>query len=167
MADIEIAQLSDRLEDDEIAELTRALQKAGAPKLPGLEDAASVTVAANLDDDVLAEFLDHLEASDLACDVYLPIAFDGRVEAAELRIGSLSALVDALDEIREDLDIEDEDDKSAGDDEEEEEEEDEEEEEESYDLDLIDKQLRQVWRYFHDGAHAAMERQMSLFVVGG
>ncbi len=154
MADIEIAPLSDRLGDEEIAEVDKALKKMGAPRVPVAEDVAPTTIAAGIDADVLAEFLDHLEANDIACDVYVPVEFDGRVEAADLRIGSVPALIDVLDELREDLSIdEEEDEEDEGD-------------EEEYEIGLVDKQMREVWKYFYDAAQAALERHLSVFVTG-
>ena len=161
MADIEIAPLSDRMTEDEIAELARGLEHAGVERLPKAEDSASATVAHGIDDDVMAEFLDHLDASELACDVYLPIDFDSRVETTDLRVGSLVALIDVLDDLREDLSIEEE---EKGEDEEKEPED---EEEGGYEIALVEKQIRQLWHFFYDGAHAAIERHLPLFVVLG
>lgn len=158
MAEIEIGPLSERLGEEEIAEIGRALKKAGAPKLPTGDD-ERIKVARNIDDDVLAEFQDHLEAHDIACDVYLPVEFDGRVEAADLRIGSLQTLVEVLELLKEELDI-------SGD-EDEEDYEDEDEGEEPYELDLIENQIKQVWKYFYDGATTALDHSLPMFVSEG
>ncbi|MBI4510603.1 MAG: hypothetical protein HY698_13300 [Deltaproteobacteria bacterium] len=170
MANIEIRPLTDRLAEDEIADLHRALQAAGAPKLPK-SDEAGVMVARNIDDDVMAEFLDRLDASDMACDVYLPIELDGRIGAADLQVGSLAQLVEVLDEMRDDLSVgeDDEDEEEEEEHEEEEEYEDEEEEElvdeeESDELELVEKQLRRLWKDFYQGAHMALERHLPMFV---
>jgi len=158
MADIEIGPLHDRLGEDEMAELTRALAKAGVGKLPRADDSGAAPIAKGIDDDVLAEFMDHLEANDIACEIYLPVEFDGRYEAADLRVGSVSVLIDVLEELKEDLAIENDDDA----DDEDEDEDDEDEEEDA--LRLVEEQLRQVWKYFHDGAHSALDRGLPLFV---
>src|SRR5262249_31884796 len=65
MAEIEIGPLADRLGDDELADLKGKLEKLGAPKLPA-EDDSGATAVASVDGDVLVEFLDRLEAYDLA-----------------------------------------------------------------------------------------------------
>ena len=173
MADIEIGPLSDRLAEDEIADLSRALQKAGAPKLGNSDDGDSKTVARGLDDDVVAEFLDHLEANDIACDIYLPIEFDGRVEAADVRVGSLQSLDDVLEELREELSIDDDDDEDENEEEEEEADDDAEEADEDEDDDedsgmtLVERQIRAVWKQFFDGAQTALDRKLPLFWTKG
>jgi hypothetical protein len=170
MADIEIGSLSDRLTDDEVVEVTRALQKAGAPKLPKADESLAFTVAKGVDDHVVTEFLDRLEASDIGCDIYVPVEFDGTVKAAEVRVGSLHALLDVLEELKEDLmvDEEEEEEESFDDDEDyEDDDEDEEEEEEESALSLADKQLRRIWKLFYEGAREAIDRHLPLFVTSG
>jgi hypothetical protein len=152
MAEIEIGPLSDRLSDEEIAELAGSLEKVGAPQLPRAQDDATVTVGDGLDDDALLEFLDRLDAHDLACEIYLPVDFDGRVEVADLRVGSASLLLEALEELKDELAIEE----NLDDEEEEEFEEDEES--------LMDAKLRHLWKVFYDGATLAMERHLPLHV---
>lgn len=160
MADIEIGPLHDRLDDSELKDLAKALKKAGAPDLPKSDEGASGTIGGGIDDDVMAEFLDRLEAHDIACEIYLPAEFEGRVEVGDLRIGSASTLIDVLDELKDDLAIEEDEDEDAD--------EDEEEEEEEYgEMELIESQLRQLWRLFYQGAHAAMDRGLPMYVRGG
>lgn len=173
MADIEVGSLSDRLTDEEIGEVTRALQKAGAPKLPKADESLAYTVAKGLDDHAVTEFLDRLEASDIGCDIYVPVEFDGTVKAADVRVGSLHALLDVLEELKEDLEVdEEEEEEAAGDDDEEYEDdedgEEEEEEEESYGaLTMADKRLKRVWKLFYEGARAAIDRHLPMFVTSG
>src|SRR5262245_39890621 len=119
MADIEIGVLSDRLTDEEVVEVQKALQKAGVPKLPKADESLAYTVAKGIDEDLLAEFLDRLEASDIGCHIYLPVEFDGTVDAAEVKVGSLAILIDVLEELKEDLEIDEEDDEEAEEEEEE------------------------------------------------
>jgi hypothetical protein len=151
MAEIDIAPLTDRLNDDEIAELAAHLEKAGAPQLPRADDSAPAHVAEGLDDTALSEFMDRLEGHDTAADIYLPVEFDGIFEVAELRIGSLPLLLEVLDELKDELD---------------EEEEESEEDEDTYDDDqkILAEQLRQAWKIFFNGATAALERHQPLHI---
>jgi hypothetical protein len=171
MADIEIGSLSDRLTDEEIGDVMRALQKAGAPKLPRADESLAFTVAKGVDDHAVTEFLDRLEASDIGCDIYVPVEFDGTVKAAEVRVGSLQVLLDVLEELKEDLMVDEEEEEEAADDDDEEEDDDDEEEdeeEESYSvLSMADKRLRRVWKLFYDGAREAIDRHLPMFVTSG
>ena len=81
-----------------------------------------------MDDSALSEFMDRLEGHDIAADIYLPVEFEGIVEVAGLRVGSLPLLLEVLDELKDELDDEEE----------------EAEDEESYDDDqkILAQQLR-------------------------
>ena len=150
MAEIEIGPLNQRLGDDEIEDLHHSLERHGAPRLPKEADDSPMTIGDGLDDDALTEFLDRLEAHDLACEIYLPVEFEGRVEIADLRVGSATLLLDALEELKDELAIEadvDEDD-------------DVEEDEDS----ILDAKLRVLWRLFYEGAQASIEKQMALHI---
>src|SRR5438477_984882 len=125
MAEIEIAPLSHRLDEDEVKTLGRLLTEAGAPAIERTDEHASHTIAARLSEEALTEFLDRLDAHDLGAEIYLPIEFDGRVTVGEYRVASTQALMDVLEEMKEELDVDGE----AEDDEDEEEDEDEDEEE--------------------------------------
>lgn len=161
MAEIEIGVLTDRLGDEELAELASKLERVGAPRLPKEDDAAVSTLTA-VDGSVLDEFLDRLEAHDLACEIYLPIDFEGRVEVGEYRVGSTSVLVEILEEMKDELG---EDDEEKDEDDEDEEEEDEEDEEYT-DLRIMDAKIRRLWKVVYDGAQAALDRRQPLFVIG-
>ena len=152
MAEIEIGPLSDHLSDEEIAELAGALETFGVPRLPRADDGASATIAEGVDGDLVTEFLDRLEARDVACEIYLPIEFEGRVEVADFRVGSSATLLDILEEMKEDLDIEDGGDGEDG------------EEDYGGDIELILKQLRHVWRLFHTAAQTSLDRHLPLHV---
>jgi hypothetical protein len=161
MAQIEIGPLADRLSEDELKELAQKLAKLGAPPFtPTDGDAARV---ADVDGDILVEFLDRLDAYDLACDIYLPAEFEGRVEVGEYRVGSAAALLEVLEEMKDDMAPEDED---EDDDEEDEEDEDDDDEDDDYsDLKLIEEKLRRLWKVVYDGANAAIERHLPLYVL--
>src|SRR5437016_3937333 len=116
MAEIEIGPLTDRLSDDEITELARAMEKLGAPQLPRADDTQASAVGDNIDDDALTEFYDRLEVHDLAAEIYLPVEFDGSVEVAGMRVASASVLVDVLEEIKDELDIDEDEDEEEDED---------------------------------------------------
>jgi len=150
MADIAIQVLSERLSDEEVEELTAGLSQLGAPALPTAPDDTVITVVEGLDDDAVAEFLDRLDASDLACDIYLPMEFDGWVEVGEIRVGSAPVLLAALEEMKDELiAASDEDDDYV-----------EGEEEEP----LTTGQLKKVWKYFFEGAQASVDKHLPLHV---
>jgi hypothetical protein len=152
MAEIELGPLTDRLSEDEISELRGALERLGAPALPPTDESHARAVG-DVDDEVLAEFLDRLEAHDAACEMYLPVEFDGRVEVAELRVGSAMQLLEVLDEIKDDLAIGDDD----------EDEEVDEDDDDEYG-NVLQSQLRECWRAFYAGCNATLERHLPLHV---
>jgi hypothetical protein len=142
MAEIEIGPLTDRLTDDEITELAAQLEKVGAPQLPKGDDAHQAALGDGMDDNALSEFMDRLEGHDIAADIYLPIEFDGIVEVADMRVGSLPLLLEILDELKDELDDESHDD----------------------DQKILAQQLRSAWKLFSTGGAAAMERHLPLHV---
>ena len=79
---------------------------------------------------------------------YLPIEFDGRVTVGDYRVASTQALLDVLEEMKEELGV-DEEEEYEDEDEDKEEEEEEEEEEEGT---VIEAQLRHIWQLVSDGA---------------
>jgi hypothetical protein len=151
MAEIVIAPLAERLAEEEIAELEKELPRVGA-RLPDTDDGETQTLARRIDEDVLAEFWDRLDSYDAACDVYLPIEFEGRVEVNGMRIGSAPVLAEILDELRDEFGAVDED-------------EDAEDEplEDEY-RDPMEGQLRNLWGLVMEGAQAAVERKLALFL---
>jgi hypothetical protein len=154
MAEIEIGPLTDRLSDEEIADLASQMEKLGAPQLPHADEAQVATVADGVDNNTLSEFFERLDTHDAAAEIYLPIEFDGCLEVAGMRVASASVLVDVLEELRDELDIDEED----------EEEDDGDDEEEDEDSRILEGQLRQVWKLFYGGAQAALERRLPLHV---
>ncbi len=155
MAEIELGPLSDRLDDDEMKTLSRLLDQTGV-RLPAGDDHSTHTIAKRLSEDAMTEFLDRLEAHDIAADIYLPAEFDGRLHVGDYRIASAHTLADTLEEMKEELAIEDDEDY---------EDEDEEEEEELGDLDegtVIEAQLRNIWQLVSDGCVEALEKNLPL-----
>ncbi len=155
MAEIELAPLSHRLDEEEMKTLTRLLEEAGAPALGRADEHVSHTIAARLSEEALTEFLDRLDAHDLGAEIYVPIEFEGRVTVGEYRVASTQALADVLEEMREELDVD------AEEEAEDEEEEDEEEEDEDEGT-VIEAQLRHIWHLVSDGAVESIEKGMPL-----
>jgi hypothetical protein len=169
MAIIELGPLTQFLDDNEIKELMTALKKVGVSALPQHED-ADRTDSETLDDDVWADFLDRLDAEDIGADMYLPVEFDGVITVGGFKVASVIALVDVLDDIKDDLDVErevDDDDDDDDDDDEEEEEEAEEDDDEDEDWRLREKLLKQVWKSLRTGAKTAVKREISLCIKTG
>src|SRR5262245_7016749 len=152
MAEIELGPLTDRLNDDEIADLHKRIQKLGVTELPHPDDPSSTAVD-SLDDDVLTEFLDRLEASDAAAEIYLPIEFEDVLEIAGLRVASAPLLLDVLEEMKDELEVEADEDE-------------EEEDEDDYDDPhaIVAGQLKQAWKLFYSGATAALERKLPMHI---
>ena len=154
MAEIELAPLSHRLDDEEMKTLARELEKVGAPPLGKSDEHASPTIAARLSEEALTEFLDRLDAHDLGAEIYLPIEFEGRVQVGDYRVASSQALLEVLEEMKEELDVE-------ADEEEDEEEEDEDEDFEDEGT-VIEAQLRHIWQLVADGAVESIEKNLPL-----
>jgi len=155
MAEIELAPLSHRLDDEEMKTLTRLLEEAGATTATRGEEHVSHTIAARLSEEALTEFLDRLDAHDMGAEIYLPIEFEGRVTVGEYRVASTQALLDVLEEMKEELDV----DSEKEDDEDEEDEDEDEEEDEGT---VIEAQLRHIWHLVSDGAVESIEKGLPL-----
>ncbi|MDW8281621.1 MAG: hypothetical protein RMK29_07920 [Myxococcales bacterium] len=149
MAELEIAPLTQRLDEEEIAQLFNLLKERGIAKLPRIEG-TSTTLGNQIDEDALEEFLDLLSPHEAACDIYLPLDVSGQFDIGNLRIGTTRTLLTALEELRGDLDIEDEDE--------------EEEDEIDRDTDDMEYKLRGLWRLFQQGVEAAQQRRLPLHV---
>ena len=154
MAEIELAPLSHRLDDDEMKTLLRLLEEAGAPRIAKHDEHSAHTIAARLSEEALTEFLYRLDAHDIGADIYLPIEFEGRVVVGEYRVASSQLLLDVLEEMREELDVDAE--------EEEEDEEDEEDDAEEDEGTVIEAQLRHIWHLVADGATESIEKNLPL-----
>ncbi len=159
MADIEVGTLPDRLDDDEVALVMDKLKEhlgEGELTLPSGDVGAGGSIAGGIDEVVLAEFVDRLELSDLGCEYYVPLEFDGKIDCGDYSVGSVYTLVEVLEEMMDELDIEDVeddiDDVLDGD-------------EYASDLELLQAQLRHLWRSFYDGAGEAIDSGLCLFVV--
>jgi hypothetical protein len=153
MAEIELGPLSDRLDDDEMKTLNKLLEQAGVrPSLS--DDQTTHTIAKRLSEDAMTEFMDRLEAHDMAADIYLPVEFEGRLHVGDYRVASGVSLSEVLDDMKEELSIEDEDF--------EEDEEDDEEEEEADEGTVIEAQLRNIWQLVVDACSDSIDKNMAL-----
>jgi hypothetical protein len=161
MAEIEIGPLSERLSDEELKELHAKLERLGAPRL-GPEADGDATVVASVDGDVLVEFLDRLDAYDLACEIYLPSEFEGRVEVGEYRVGSTPALVEVLEEMKDEMDEEEEEEDAEAEDVED----DDDDDEDAYaNMKILEQKVRRLWKVLYDGAQVALDRRLPLYVL--
>jgi hypothetical protein len=149
MPELRLFPLTEKLSADQLSKLMKELQELGVEEVPESE-ADDLNLEEPLSDDQLTDFLDRLEAHDLACDIYLPVEFEATIEVGDQNIGSVYALIDALEELREELGIDD-----GADDEDEEVELEE----------VIIEQLRGVWHSFLRGANTSVERQLPLHVI--
>ncbi|MFH2007436.1 MAG: hypothetical protein ABI333_12700 [bacterium] len=159
MSEIKLGTLPDRLDDDEVElVLTQLREHLGDPalELPTGDISASGSVIDGLDEELLAEFMDRLEVSDLGCEYYVPIEFDGKLDCGDYSVGSLHTLVEILEEMMDDLDIEDVDEEldDIGD-----------EDDYASDLEFLQAQMRILWRTFYDAAGEAIDAELSLIVA--
>jgi hypothetical protein len=152
MSAIELAPLSDRLDEDEIKSLGRQLEQAGA-KLPAMDEHTNQTFAKRLSEEAMNEFIDRLDAHDVAAEIYLPVEFDGPLNVGELRVASAYALQETLEEMKEELAIEDDD------------YEEDDEDEDGEELDegsVIEAQMRNIWQLLTDACSESIEKNFPL-----
>jgi hypothetical protein len=154
MSEIELGPVSERLEDDEIRTLHRLLDQAGAKYSAQEEHQTTQTIAARLSEDAMTEFLDRLEAHDMAADIYLPAEFEGRLSVGDWRVASAQSLIDVLEEMKEELAVEEEEYDDAD--------EDEEDEEEADEGTVIEAQLRNIWRLVNDACVESLDKNVPL-----
>jgi len=152
MSAIELAPLSDRLDEEEIKSLGRMLEQAGA-KLPAMDDHTTQTFAKRLSEEAMTEFIDRLDAHDVAAEIYLPVEFDGPLTVGDLRVASAYSLQETLEEMKEELAIEDD------------YEDDEDEDEDHEELDegsVIEAQMRNIWQLVTDACSESIEKSFPL-----
>jgi hypothetical protein len=170
MATLELGSLSEHLEIDQIKSVQRALAESGAPPLGADDHAETIVIDRDLDDDVLVDFFDRLDANEASADIYLPIDFEDILEVDGLRVGSAHALILVLESLKEDFFVEEEKDEDDEEDEDEESEDEEDEdgaelfEAEDDEVELKDERLRHIWRVIHKGAKTAVKKNLPLFV---
>ncbi len=185
MATIEIALLSEHLDESQIEAMLSAIADETTVVLDSGSDEDSIVVDSSIDDDLFVDFLGHLDANDLDADIYIPLDFEEVVEIGEFKIGSTHALQLVLDNLRDDFFVEaDEDDDEEEDlvgnefDVEDGEAEDDDggldemgtefSDGESYghddssDIDAKDEQLRHIWKVVHRAAKESIEAKLAL-----
>ena len=152
MAELRLLPLEDMLGPAEIDKLLTLLVDLGIHELPDGDDV--IDLDDSMSDEQLTDFLDRLEAHDVACDIYLPVEFEGNVDVGDQNIGSAFTLAEALEELREELDIDAE-----------ELEDDVDPDEDESNLELMDRQLSAAWHAFARAANACVSRQVPLHVI--
>ena len=158
MAELDVGILADRLGDDEVDRALRKLRKhLGEPgfELPRGDVSASGSHHEGLDDGAVSELMDRLDAEDLGADYFIPVDFEGKIDLGDYSLASLPSLLELLEVMMDDLDIEDPD----------AEQEDPDEDDFESDMELLQAQLRHVWRAFYQAAQSAMEASLTLSVV--
>jgi hypothetical protein len=151
MSAIELGPLSDRLDEEEIKSLGRMLEQAGA-KLPRMEDHTTQTFAKRLSEEAMTEFIDRLDAHDIAAEIYLPVEFEGPLTVGDLRVASAYSLQETLEEMKEELAIEDDDYEEDEDD----------ENEELDEGSVIEAQMRNIWQLVNDACSESIEKSFPL-----
>lgn len=147
MAELRLITLTECLSDDQLLELKQKLVDFGVTQLVEADD--PLDLEDTLSEDQLTDFMDRLEAHDIAADIYLPVEFEGRVGVGDQAFGSVHTLLEALEEIREELDL----DEPAG------------EDDDQLELEMIEEQLSYAWKTFARAASACIDRQVPLHVI--
>jgi hypothetical protein len=168
MATVELGSLSQHLEDEEVQLIKKALRKHDVTVVDGDHD--TVIVARDLDPDVVADFLDRLDAHEASADIYLPAEFDGVVKAGNYKVASAPQLVHVLEEMKEELlaEEDEEDEADVDEDDDDDADLDEDDEEDEYEatgsLKFKDDQLRGLWKVLFKAASEAADNGSVLFV---
>ena len=169
MATLELSTLSEHLENDQVKAVQRALAESGAPNMAADDHAETLVLDRDLDDDVLVDFFDRLDANDASADVYLPIDFEEVLEVDGIRVGSAHSLILVLESLKEDFFVEETEEEEEEEEEAEYEEEEDEEGGELFESDddepeVKDDRLRHIWHVMHKGAKTSVRKNLCLFV---
>lgn len=149
MPEIRFIPVEEVLNEGQLKAMMGQLKDLGVDELQ-LNDEDDVDIDDVLSEDQLTDFMDRLEARDLACTIYLPMEFDGRVEIGDQSIGSAHALLDVLEELREELDIDEDEDDG---------------EEDELNLVVIEEQLRYAWHIFLKAASTSIDKQIPFHIL--
>ncbi|MBU1533937.1 hypothetical protein KKF84_01385 [Myxococcota bacterium] len=106
MASIIIAPLTDVLDETALSLLSGKLLKREV-NLRDQTDDLDHSVENDFDDEILAEFMSDLEDEYDQADIYVPGIFSDIIPVGELRVGSLEALIEALETLQDGLGIDD------------------------------------------------------------
>ncbi len=149
MPELKLVPLEELLPENEREKLMLELKELDVMELPPEED-DDVEVEEPLEDDHFADFLDRLEALDIAANIYLPVEFDSTFNMGDFTFGSALTLMEALEELREELEVlENPDD---------------EDEEDGMNMDVISEQFRFAWDAFSRAAAGSVARQLPLLL---
>jgi len=152
MAEIELAPVSERLDEEELKQLARLLEKSGL-EFDLAADKGMHPVANRLSEDAMNEFLDRLDAHEVAAEIYLPVEFDGTLSIGDYRVGSSQTLSAALEEVKDELEVDDD----------YEDEEDGEDDGAGEDM-LIMAQLKQIFRLLVEAVEESIENNAPLHI---
>ena len=100
MPELRLCPISETLDEPQLERLNVFLKEVDAGALPPEQD--ELDVEESLSDTQLDDFMDKLEAHEIACALYVPVEFEGRTDLGDGQtVGSTHALINALDELRE------------------------------------------------------------------
>jgi hypothetical protein len=160
MAELRLMSLEESLTNAQMKSLARQLEELGIDETFETAEEA-VELEEVLSEAILTDFMDRLDAHEVGCTLFLPAEFEVRIAVGDHSVGSAHALLDALEELREELGLEEEDESEEEDDEEKEEPED----PEPTELAVIEEHLRYAWRAFMRAAKLCIEKRVPLHVL--
>ncbi|MBU1380285.1 hypothetical protein KKD49_05615, partial [Myxococcota bacterium] len=106
MAIFKISPLSDVMKENDIESLENELGRLGVA-LREQNDDLDQGIEGEVEDDILSEFMDSLDEEHAAADIYIPGLFSEVLPFGEIRIGSLQSLIEALENLQDELGIDD------------------------------------------------------------
>ena len=150
MPELKLVPLDELLSEADRKVLMSELAELDVVELPPeMDDDAEVEEP--LGDDHFADFLARLDAMDMAASIYLPVDFDGIVEVGDHTVGSATMLQEALEELREELELV--------------EDPEEDDDEDGIDMEMIEERIRFTWHVFLRAANTCIDRQLPLLLV--
>ncbi|MBN2723385.1 MAG: hypothetical protein JXR95_04875 [Deltaproteobacteria bacterium] len=160
MAIFKISPLTDVLKEEDIENLQNEMGKLGAA-LVEQDDDLDQGIETEIEDEILVEFMDSLDEEHAGADIYVPGLFTEMLSAGDFRVTSLQNLIDALENLQDELGIED---PESPEDEEEEEIIDDEDEDIIDDFGGTRAPLKKLWYEFYRAANDAIEGDSNLIV---
>ncbi len=150
MPELKLVPLEDLLSDADRKKLMSELAELDVTALPPeAEDDAEIEES--LTEDQFTDLVDRLDVLEIAASIYLPVDFDGIVEVSDHLVGSAGMLLEALDELRDELELV--------------EDPEEDDDEEGMDMEVIEERIRFSWHVFQRAANICIERQLPLQLV--
>jgi len=150
MPELRLLALDDVLGAADIKKIQQELTELEADALPEGDDYEAIDEV--LSENQLTDFMDLLDAQDMACSIYLPVEFDAQIEVESHTVGSVFSLLEALEDLREEMALEEELEEAPGDDEE-------------LELEVIEEQLAYAWRTFFRAATRSVDQKVPLHVL--